>query len=232
MHNEIDYLVLGQTVPEKSKKYGVRVCTAGYSLEKDDFVRVYPLLVKYHFKRWQLFGNLPVVKNNKDHRPESWKLKDHPSKIPSLERKEFTYKKRKPLIESIYQKHKYTSIKALNEEKKSLAIIKLIDPVGYFVDHQKKNINPRQLSLFDEEDETELTKEGFKYLPRIKFKDEEGGKHDLWFNSWDAYMHQKFLSKKYGVDNLWDATKMKTEKYALIGNLNHLRNTWLIISVF
>lgn len=233
MENKIDYLVLGQTIPEKSKKYGVRVCTAGYSLKNDSFVRVYPLLVKYHFKRWQHFECLPVVRNNKDHREESWKLKYHPSKLTNFESSIFKQNKRKELLMNIYEKHKAKSINQLNEERRSLAVIKLINPKGYFVNHNSKSINPRQLSLFeDENDNLEFTKEGFKYIPRVKFLDEENKKHDLMFNSWDAFMHQKHLSKKYGVENLWQALRMKSNSFALIGNLNHLRNTWLIISIF
>lgn len=44
MHVE-DFVVLGRTVPEESKKYGQRICMAGYSLENNQFLRIYPLFV-------------------------------------------------------------------------------------------------------------------------------------------------------------------------------------------
>ena len=44
MHVE-DLIVLGRTVPEESRKYGQKVCMAGYSAENNQFLRVYPLLV-------------------------------------------------------------------------------------------------------------------------------------------------------------------------------------------
>ena len=42
------------------------------------------------------------------------------------------------------------------------------------------------------------------------------------------------LAPKYGKDNLWNQLKLspKDNKLALIGNMNHQRNAWLIISTF
>lgn len=229
----IDYLVLGQTVPEKSKKYGVRVCTAGISLKTFELERVYPLLVNHHFKRWQHFKELPVARNNKDRRDESWKLSIHPSKINSVNSDIVKKSRRKDIIEYSYNTCGYKSIADLNNDRKSLAIIKMIKPRGFFTDGEKKPTCVRQLSLFDDGiDENEVTKKGYRYLPRIEFKTEDGKNHNFQMNSWDAYMHQKNLAPKYGYENLWKANNLRDGQYALIGNLNNYRNTWLIISIF
>lgn len=230
------YICLGQTVPEESKKYGLRVCTAGFDLNTNELIRIYPLGVKknHHFKRWNTYVNLPVRRNNKDSRKESWRLNIDIDQLSTIEQLVLPKSKRMDCIEYLYQKTKGMSIDDLNEARLSLAVVKLINPVGYFADQKKKTINTQQGCLFDLFSIDGLGKSKYKLLPRIKWLDEFSKEHDYMFNSWDAYMHQVNLAQKYGNDNLWDATMIRgvKEKYALIGNMNHQRNTWLIISVF
>ncbi len=40
-----DFVVLGRTVPEDSKRYGKKICMAGYSPDLNQFLRVYPLML-------------------------------------------------------------------------------------------------------------------------------------------------------------------------------------------
>ena len=232
------YLVLGQTIPEQSKKYGTRVCTAGYDPIAKEFVRVYPLQVHrgQHFRRWEYYPELPVKRNTKDNRPESWRLGCDSNELPHVQRvaPEKVRRKAKKYLRQIFSDHYAESIKQLNEERRSLALIRLHNVEPYFVNHGKKKVNARQLSLFDNTDYSKFTKDGFNFLPRIKFDDDAGLPHDLMLQSWDAYMHQKVLAPKYGVDNLWDRLRINDnrEKFALIGNMNHQRNAWLIITIF
>ena len=235
MNIKHNYLVLGQTVPEESKKYGLRVCTAGYSINKDKLIRVYPLGVKkqQHFKRWNIYNNLELRRNPKDNRDESWRLGIDVNEINSLIKTDAKKDKIK-LLNRLYEKHSVKSIKEANDKKISLAVVKMFDCEGYFVGQNKKYRNPKQFCLFEEDDnETILGKSDFKFLPRIIWKDEYGDKHDLWYNSWDAYMHQVNLASKYGYDNLWKSLNLNKDipKLALIGNINTFRNSWLIISV-
>jgi hypothetical protein len=111
----------------------------------------------------------------------------------------------------------------------------MVKPQGYFENKSKIIQNVNQLSMFEDLNcNNMLGKNGFDYLPRIEFKDELNKPHKLMFNSWDAYMHQINLAPKYGKDNLWNQLKLspKDNKLALIGNMNHQRNAWLIISTF
>jgi hypothetical protein len=236
MNFKHDYLVLGQTVPEESKKYGLRVCTAGYSIKEKQLIRVYPLGVKksHHFKRWNIYNDLELRKNNKDNRQESWRLGIDVNEINNLlitNAKE----KKEAILNKLYLENSVKSIKEANDKKISLAIVKMFDCEGYFVDKNKKEINTRQYCLFEEDDNSNiLGKNNFTKFPRVNWKDEHGYDHDLMFNSWDAYMHQVNLSKKYGHDNLWNQIKLNKDipRFALIGNINALRSTWLIITIF
>lgn len=231
------YLCLGQTVPEESKKYGLRVCTAGLDLVTNELIRIYPLGVRrnQHFKRWNIYNNLPVRRNNKDNRKESWRLNIDISQLQSIDQTSLLLSKKRDCVEWLYAKTKGMSINDLNAQRMSLAVVKLINPLGYFVDQNKKAINTYQGCLFENMFSIDgLGKSQYKLIPRIKWTDEAGKDHDYMFNSWDAYMHQVNLASKYGNENLWDAIKLKKakEKYALIGNMNSQRNTWLIISLF
>ena len=228
-----DYLCLGTTIPEESKKYGVRVCTAGVSLQERKLMRVYPMFVDKHFKRWEYAANIKLMLNPKDNRLESFKMNREEQKFEDIHVSKYKASLRKKLIQELYNDQEQRTIMDLNKARKSLAIVRLFNPQGYFVGHSKKERFPEQLSLLEEPTNSPLvTKKGFDFLPRIAFKDEEGKPHDLWMNSWDAYMHQRMLAPKYGIGNLWEALHLKEGSFALIGNMNSLRNTWLIISIF
>ena len=228
-----DYLCLGVTVPEVSKRYGLRVCSAGVSLKRMELIRVYPMTVDQHFRRWEYSENICLIRNPKDSRSESWKIDCFEQSFSKIHRTQYPQKNRKALISYLYESANVKGIDELNNKRASLAIVKLKKPKGYFVGQSKLPKQPEQLSLFcDVESSGELTKEGFEYLPRIEWHDESGKKHDFWYNSWDAYMHQVKLSAKYGVSNLWDAIRLRDGQYALVGNMNHQRNAWLIISLF
>lgn len=110
-----DFVMLGRTVPEPSKTHGTSVCSAGYSREMRQFVRVYPLRVEDRIPRWSVV-NLPVVRNKPDSRIESWKLKDcgHYSITGSVTKdEEFDF------LKSL----KSESIDQLNVDRRSLGII-------------------------------------------------------------------------------------------------------------
>jgi hypothetical protein len=233
MENNVDYLCLGQTIPENSKKYGLRVCTAGLDIKTNSLIRIYPLGVRkeQHFRRWDVYKDLPVRKNNNDNRIESWRLNIDIDRLPEIPA--VKSKTRAELVAEYFQQYGSTGVKKLNEERRSLAIVRLNDMQPYFVDHSKTPINVRQLCLFDDtDDQNTFSKIGFSAIPRVKWIDDDGDEHDYMFNSWDAYMHQKKIAPIYGKDSLWKNVKRQEPKYALIGNMNHQRNTWLIITIF
>ena len=236
MENKIDFLCLGQTVPEEGKKYGLRVCTAGWDVNNECLVRIYPLGVNkdHHFKRWHIYKNLPVRNNPKDSRKESWRLNIDITDLSTIDCKKYDGN-RIAALKMMFDLYGSKDIITLNQSRKSLAIINMVKPHGYFENKSKIIQNVNQLSMFEDLNTNNmLGKNGFDYLPRIEFKDELNKPHKLMFNSWDAYMHQINLAPKYGKDNLWNQLKLspKDNKLALIGNMNHQMNAWLIISTF
>ena len=232
MIHKIDFLCLGQTVPEKSKKYGFRVCTAGIDLKSNSLVRIYPLAVDKHkhFKRWNVYQGLKVVRNKKDNRKESWKLGFEIDKLKDFPSRVYKVANRPSLIQNFKTQE---SIPDLNKRRASLAIIDLQNPQGYFADRKKNAVNTNQISLFQQKEQLSyLIKDDFEHTPRVKFRSVKNTKHDLMLTSWSVFMHQINLAPKYGKNNLWKCLKMNQNvKTALIGNINTHRNSWLIISI-
>ncbi|HOV82963.1 MAG TPA: hypothetical protein PLQ01_09860 [Methanothrix sp.] len=82
-------VVLAKTYPEKSKKYGALVCTAGIN-EQGDFRRLYPVPWNQFFKgnpakfsKWDIIAVDTTTDGLRDHREESRKVV-HPHMIRSL----------------------------------------------------------------------------------------------------------------------------------------------------
>lgn len=69
-----DFIMFGRTVPEKSQKYGVKVCGAGYSPEIRSFIRIYPLPVQCKIEAREMV-TVDVDRSAHDSRHESWALK-------------------------------------------------------------------------------------------------------------------------------------------------------------
>ena len=64
-----DYLILGKACPDLSSKYGHAICTAGYSFEKKEFIRLFPMWVLFSkkMKRWNII-RVPVESQSSDYR--------------------------------------------------------------------------------------------------------------------------------------------------------------------
>ena len=74
-----DLIILGRTVPEQSKKYGIKVCSAGYSPEMRSFIRIYPLSVHGKPESREMI-TVDVERSKYDSRNESWALKTRDDK--------------------------------------------------------------------------------------------------------------------------------------------------------
>ncbi len=120
-----DFVCLGRTVPEESKKYGHKVCMAGYSYELRQFLRVYPLPVKNPLEVRGKYV-LSLERNSMDSRIESWKLVDRVALYPS------PTKASDADIQQILKQNVAASIDELNEQRKSLGVVHCSEVFGEF----------------------------------------------------------------------------------------------------
>lgn len=209
-----DFVMLGRTAPEESKKHGLVVCSAGYSRELRQFVRIYPISMFDRIPRWSIC-RAKVRRNPGDSRDESWRIDDdHPIEIIGKADKNTEY----DWLESVAA----CSIADMNQKRRSLAIIK---PEGMqFRFDGLRHGAERQIQLIEGGKPDELR-------PRVKFRDAAGA-HDLQLRDWGCRM---FLEKHPDRDyQLWDALNLTKDNYEhlfFVGNMANHRNNWLIISV-
>lgn len=205
--------MLGRTVPEDSKKYGKVVCSAGYSSELKQFMRIYPIQPFNAIPKWSMCC-IALRRNNLDSRLESWRLKDESVKLSGKANKDDEFQ--------ILKKLSSPSIKVLNSEKASLGII-MPEKISFNFDGMKIGEEYLQ-SLFPNET-NEIKK------PRIQFNDIDG-LHNLQLRDWGSY---EFLRKNPDESyKLWDALKLTDSNYEhllFVGNHAQHRNVWLVIGI-
>jgi hypothetical protein len=219
-----DFVLLGRTVPEESKKYGHRVCCAGYSRELRQLLRVYPLPVQNRLKQWnQLTAELE--RPGDDSRVESWAVKgrslENVTALCDVNRREFRH-----VLEDLVS----PSIFALNEQRRSLGIVRPVDISAGFMDRRCCS-HPFQRRLFDADDH-HFGAKAIDIIPVLRF-DDEHGEHLLQVRELGVY---EFLRKhRENASQVWQNLRIGNGDYEhllLVGNMNRFRNAWLVISIF
>lgn len=209
-----DFVMLGRTVPEQSKKHGLVSCSAGYSREMQGFMRIYPVPARLDVPRWSVC-KIHLERPSTDNRKESFRIKDG-TKI------EIIGKRKKDDEYDYLESLRSPSIAVLNQDRESLAIIRP-ENLTYRFDGAKPG-EEYQMSLpWMERERPETPK------PRVQFFD-DSGKHDLQLRD----LGSSIFLKKYRLDQLWSALKLDDPGYEHLffcGNHNQHRNNWLVISV-
>lgn len=228
---KIEYIVIAKTIPEVSKRDGREYsCTVGYSPQLG-FIRVYPVPLN-GFKRWHKYI-IEVEKNNRDTRKESWKLSSM-TRIDNFIGIEkdiiLVGKVNKENIISMFHHIVSPSISRLNENRKSIGVIKTNRLKPYW-DVNKNFVNTTQYNLFEDVSciETSIfTKDQYLKESRILFNDLDGS-HDLQLNDWQYYEYQRKFGAKKDAFRYINSDK---ENYVLIGNMYQYRNIWLGLGVY
>jgi hypothetical protein len=235
-----DFVVLGRTVPEESKKYGTRICMAGYSPGVNQFLRVYPLLEPVGankdanwFKSRHRY-EMDLQRNPNDNRCESWRVLDErrPTKTPWDRAPEV----KKPELLRWLRGRAVPSIAALNDCRLSLGVLVVEAGCwdGQIVQRDDKDIPEAERSLFaDLEVQPDVDASRVRYAPYIRFCD-EGGDHRLQVREWGANI---LLAKPDYSDRpeaLWSAAGYRQghDLVLVVGNMCNHRNNWLIIKTF
>jgi hypothetical protein len=207
-----DFIMLGRTEPCPSKTHGITVCSAGYSREMGQFLRVYPLAMTDKTTKWSKC-TIPLERNHRDGRAESWRLDNGhtvDSSVITIQGKvkkdsEFDY------LESLAVE----SIQELNSQKVSLGILKSSDVKCFFSEEK-----------IDDYPFVEYFGVITKMRPRIKI-----GSYSLQLRDWGA---AEFLRKgQYPIEELWKSMRLTDQNYEhlfFVGNMQQHRNNWLIIS--
>lgn len=225
-----DFAMLGTTVPEPNSDGRVFVCSAGVSAEYGQLVRIYPLARRNVPKRWHVY-EVPLERNPKDSRPASFKIAgdrgpDAHETINSRFRGtgELAKSERAGLLSPF----KIGSIKEANQRRLSLAIIEP-EEVELFFEHNPTSPESPQLSLFTDPAREEPTgAKRFPFIPRLRFTD-EAGEHKLMLRDWGCYEWMRKHPER--LEEMAGCLHLSPSSCLFVGNMNHRRNSWLVISV-
>lgn len=227
-----DLIVLGRAVPDRIKNGRITICTAGYS-STHGFIRIYPTRLDSPLTRWNIVS-VPVERDNRDHRLESWKIEGSKSEWLRLSRKikivdNFSPRKRLNLIANLTD----DCVQLIREEGRSLGIIKPTIEKTYFAERRGYDKGIQQ-TLYGEE--ATKTIKNYHYQPRIRFKCSKCktvmGWHDQQVLEWGVY--EWIRKHPNNINEVWENLLLYSKKYEIYlleGNLFLHPNRYMIISV-
>lgn len=225
-----DFVMLGTTIPEPNSDGRVFVCSAGYSPELRTLLRIYPLAQRGAPKRWSV-SRVALSRNLRDSRQESWQIQgDRSLSVHGEINERFEYlgtvakKERRVLLSRCI----VSSIREADGKRISLAIIEP-EYLRLHFEYNPESPNSPQLNLFEEEPKPALGAKRFAYIPRLRFRD-SAGDHDLMLRDWGCF---EFMRKNGDERRLELSAALHLDQSCslLVGNMNHHRNAWLVISV-
>lgn len=227
-----DFVMLGTTVPEPRSDGRVFVCSAGVSPELGKLVRIYPLARRNVPHRWHGY-RVPLERNPKDSRPESFKVAGDRSPGAHEDINGLFEQVQGPVASAkrpaLMRRYAVGSIKEANAKRLSLAIVHP-DAIELTFDHNPDSPDSPQMALFDTPGDTPSGAGRFPWMPRINFHDELGWNH-LMLRDWGTFEFQRKNGGDYFRSRLAGALHLDENSSLLVGNLNNQRTAWLVISV-
>jgi hypothetical protein len=195
-------------------------------------VRIYPTKMDMPLRQWSIV-KVPVERNPQDTRRESWKIQGSKSEWDRLNEKiqvvgELKHEKRLTLITNLVD----DCINTINEEKRSLGIVKPIIEKYYFSEQEDYDMST-QLTLLGMP--LPKVKEQYSIVPRIRYRCsncKSRNPHDQQVIEWGFYEWIRRNPEK--PDQVWENARINSPKHEIfffVGNLFRRRNIFLIISV-
>jgi hypothetical protein len=226
-----DLIILGRAVPETIKNGRTTICTAGYS-KSLGFVRIYPTKHTSPLTQWNIV-KVPVERDPRDTRRESWKIQGSKSEWGRLDEKI-------EIIDGIRREDRLNLIanlvddcvKNINDEMRSFGIVKPTIKERYF--SETADYDPSiQTTLFGPP--PPKSKKQYPEIPKIKYccsKCRAEKPHDMTVLEWGFYEWLRKHPDK--IDQVWENALLDSpshEIFFLLGNMLRYRNAFLIISV-
>ena len=211
-----DFVMLGKTAPETDRHGRVTVCSAGWSPELRQLVRVYPLAVDKAPPDFSV-SRVRLERNSKDTRHESWAIAgDRGLEVHGNINTRFEVSKilndRASVLKSL---PRVSSISEANSKRLSLAVVEPENGAKLKLEVNKGYKDFRG----------KVSSKAYKYIPRMMFH-LGGGNHKLKILNQEVF---KSLSTSNKTDFKYQSPK---NPLLLIGNMFAYRNNWLVISAW
>lgn len=228
-----DFVMLGKTVPEANADGRQFVCTAGYSLELRQPVRIYPMARRDNPPRWSM-SRIPLERNAKDARPESWKIQgdrrpgahEHINTVIQRVQEKVTPAVQRAIVKALT----VSSLKEANERRLSLCVLLPSDIPRLELEQGDAVEMAPTPDMFGGIPELPVAAR-FKWHPRLRFVDDAGHHHNLMLRDWGCYEWMRKQGDE-AAPCVGENLNLATAPPLFCGNLNRFRNSWLIISVF
>jgi hypothetical protein len=226
-----DFVMVGNTVPQRDSLQRVTVCCAGYSKMLNQLVRIYPAATANLPKRWSV-SRVPLVRNSKDTREESWKIDaDRRPEVHDQINNAFQDRgKVDPTeLDKRFRIRTSNSIAELNAAKRSLGLISVAGGTSTI------DWGTGTAEAIDGQQELPFMPSGPKgkeytgAVPYISFA-AGGVEHRLQLRARDAGVYMQTAADRSG---LYSSLHLDKDRTFLVGNLSgNRRNVWLVIAVF
>lgn len=232
-----DIVVLGNAVPDEISDNRKTVCTVGYSF-KMGLIRIYPVRPDIGMKRWEIL-EIPLERNPKDTRLESWKVQGSKSEWDGMRQKignvgKVSSRQRQIELEKeMKERYGVGCVEELNIKKRSLGFI-TPNINNYYFSKRSDHDSTTQKTLYNSE--PFLTVKNYKVQPRLVYRCSEcktKKEHDQQILEWGAYEWIRKNPDK--MENLWENLRLNDpnyEKTLLVGNQALHRNSFMVISIF
>ncbi|MBW8014907.1 MAG: hypothetical protein FVQ82_01860 [Planctomycetes bacterium] len=257
-------LITVKTYPTLSTKYGELVCTAGVR-EDGSWVRIYPMPFRrlkdyFQFEKYRWI-ELPLERNTKDRRPESFRPKDLTAikTIGHMDTSDKWQERRRFILGQVKCFDSIEELICLAKEKNELsfALFKPKELVDFYWEEDSREWDKKkrakviadlkQGQLFEQEEFDEDFKLARKlpYIFRYKFIDSKGKSCDLSIRDWEVGAlfwnclrssgnEQEALEKV--KQKYWDDFALMKDMYFYLGTTQQFhsmgRNPFIIIGTF
>jgi hypothetical protein len=244
-------LIATKTYPSISRTYQETVCTAGILLDDNEnplqWIRIYPIRFRLleldkKFPRWSIIS-ARIERNPKDYREESYRIDD--TSI-SILRQLVTWDEKKAFVVPF----QFSSLTQIQQENKSLGLIKPLKIDKYFCEESEREWSPRQQSIIDQTDLLEPNKSDIEKIPfkfGYRFTASDGKKHKCSISDWEILQlyrncrnRSKATSSRGREEEAIEKVRQKLEDdflrnkdlHFIMGNLKNHKNSFMIIGLF
>ena len=246
-------LIATKTYPSISQKYRETVCTAGILLDNDEtpiqWIRIYPVRFRYldfdkRYPRWAIIS-AKIEKNDKDSRPESYRIDDESIQVIRQIGTENNWAERKKIVLPL----QFESTQDIKDKGKSLGIVKPERIIKYYHEATERDWNPKQQAILGQQDlfEPSVDLEKIPYKFCYEFREEDGSQHNYSISDWEISQLYRNSRDKSRLGTPEDKEREALEKvkqklgvdfyqnkelYFILGNIKNHPQSFMIIGLF
>jgi len=231
-----DLVVLGNAVPDIISDQRITVCTVGYS-QSLGLLRIYPVPPSSYMKRWNIV-KIPLDRNPRDNREESWKIQGSKSEWDHLSEKielrgQVPNKNRPALVELLHEEFGAGCVEDFNDRRTSLGMIR--PRIIECKLEQREDYEPMAQTQLGRVSPF-LTIKNYRLRPVIEYKCPKcraKRPHKQQVVEWGVF--EWFRQHPNEPEKVWENLRLTDTDYErsfLVGNMVLFRNSFMVVSLF